>query len=592
MKTINILIIFFCIVTSITGQVIPEDKRINWSVSGYIGDFPDPVNIVSVMDFGASTDGSSDNYSAIINAINSLNDEAGIIYFPSGTYKVNTGFTIPENVIIRGAGPKSSTLIFDFESDQNGITISGSSGSLEVNIIGGNLLGSTQLTVEDGSGFSAGDYALTSQDNGDWDTNPADWAVRVTGQIVIISAVSGNILSLETPLRLDYDLDQNMKIIKINPIRNVGIEDIGIETINDPGGSSKNISFSYAANCWIKNIESNKSVSSHVGVTYSTNIEIRDSYFYDAFTFTGEGERGYGVSISNQVGLCLIENNIFRHLRHSMMVKNGASGNVFAYNYSIDPTRIEDPIDLSACISIHGHFPFSNLFEGNIVQNIVTDHFWGANGPFNTFFRNKIELYGVLFDNNTVDATKTTNKQNYVGNEITNTDFFKGQFSTTGTDHFLYGNNIRGTINPVGTETLNDNSYYLLSSPDFWNISDNWPSIGIPNVINTGSIPARERYLEMISGISKINKTQEYINIYPNPCSSGRLYFDLGKNNFNKVVVRLFDQIGSEIQSRVYNNNSEYVLSLDLFDQPKGVYLLNIEVDNNNYKTKKLILIH
>jgi len=181
--------------------------------------------------------------------------------------------------------------------------------------------------------------------------------------------------------------------------------------------------------------------------------------------------------------------------------------------------------------------------------------------------------------------------QNYVGNEITNTNFLKGQFSITGTDHFLYGNNLQGTINPVGTETLNDNSYYLSSSPEFWNITDNWPSIGIPNVINTGSIPARERYLEMISGISTIIKTTDHINIYPNPCSSGRFYINFGKNKLNRVIVRIFDQTGSEIQSKVYNNNSDFIINMDITNQPPGIYILNIEMDNNNYFTKKLILI-
>jgi hypothetical protein len=36
----------------------------------------------------------------------------------------------------------------------------------------------------------------------------------------------------------------------------------------------------------------------------STNIEVRSSYFHDAFTYDGSGTRGYGVTINNHSGHC------------------------------------------------------------------------------------------------------------------------------------------------------------------------------------------------------------------------------------------------------------------------------------------------
>jgi hypothetical protein len=38
----------------------------------------------------------------------------------------------------------------------------------------------------------------------------------------------------------------------------------------------------------------------------------------------GGGGKGYGISAEYTSGQCLIENNIFKHLSHSMLVQSGA----------------------------------------------------------------------------------------------------------------------------------------------------------------------------------------------------------------------------------------------------------------------------
>ncbi len=47
---------------------------------------------------------------------------------------------------------------------------------------------------------------------------------------------------------------------------------------------------------------------------------------------------------------------------------------------------------------------------------------------------------------------------------------------------------------PTGTNSLPDSSYYHNSTPPFWNIFSQWPSIGYPNSINAGTNPAKKRY--------------------------------------------------------------------------------------------------
>ena len=44
---------------------------------------------------------------------------------------------------------------------------------------------------------------------------------------------------------------------------------------------------------------------------------------------------------------------------------------------------------------MHGHYPFRNLFEGNIVQEIDITDYWGPAGPGNVLLRNIVEREGI-----------------------------------------------------------------------------------------------------------------------------------------------------------------------------------------------------
>jgi hypothetical protein len=91
----------------------------------------------------------------------------------------------------------------------------------------------------------------------------------------------------------------------------------------------------------VKGVESSKSQASHIMLKSSKNISISGCYFHDAFTYDGTSTAGYGVNMIQHNSDCIVENCVFKHLRHSMVAKQGANGNVFAYNYSFDPFRSE-----------------------------------------------------------------------------------------------------------------------------------------------------------------------------------------------------------------------------------------------------------
>jgi len=80
-----------------------------------------------------------------------------------------------------------------------------------------------------------------------------------------------------------------------------------------------------------------------------------------------------------------------------VLLQSGANGNVISYNYSLNPNQSDSPpANGAGDLVLHGNYPFANLFEGNICQNVMIDASHGINGPYNTFFRNRVQLYGII----------------------------------------------------------------------------------------------------------------------------------------------------------------------------------------------------
>lgn len=580
----NFLIFVFLILFSLQAypQVIPPENRIDWSQAGCRFFLPDSVPEVSILAFGGSNNGLIDNTNALNTAMETFGGHPGRIYFPSGIYLFSSSVSMPDSIILKGAGSDSTFIKIAHSS--TGFSFSGSAANTFTDIITGFQKGSQKITVADPSLFAAGKYCEIRQDNGSWDTNPAVWADYSVGQMVQIQSIIDDTLVLYDYLHLDYDTALNLQIQQINPCSASSISCLNVQrTEVSTTATGYNFAFNYAINCEISGIESNKSQGSHCIIGASSHISVSGCYFHDAFMYDGAGTKGYGVTLITHASLCLVQNNIFNHLRHAMMTKQGANGNVFGYNYSINPFRngyMEYPQNYCGDISMHGHYSYANLFEGNIVQTIYTDQTWGPTGPYNTLFRNRVELYGIIM------TSSLTNNQNIVGNEITGTGstwpFNHGAYTIVGTGHIQYGNNKNGVIVPTDTTVLNDISYYLQSEPLYWNINQSWPNIGIPNVLKSGTIPAKERFLignftdcshqGIITDIE--DKESGKLLVYPNPAKE-KLFLEFAVENNCKVInIR---SIEGKSLIRIQTKAGEYKTEIDLSTLKPGIYLLNVE---------------
>lgn len=555
-------------------QVIPAERRTDWKIAGLRDTATQNFTSVDMQLHGIIGDGTTPNDAAVAAVISSLSGNGNILVFPAGNFLFDQPVTLTENVVIKGSGADATTFTFNLGGNGNSFNIEGTLGTDTTALIQAAPKDAFSVQLYDASAFSAGDWIQLFQQDADLVTS--SWAIGSVGQIVRIISVSGNTLTLASPLRMDYVLERLPYARKINPVSNVGIECLKIRrTDNTAPQQSSNIRFTYAVNCWVNGIESENCTFAHIDATSAANLNIAKSYFHHAFEY-GDGGRGYGIMLQAASSECRVEDNVFNHLRHSMIVQSGANGNVFAFNYSFDPYWPQSsplvPANAAGDMVLHGNYVYLNLFEQNIGQNIVIDNSHGANGPYNTFFRNRAAGFGIFFSDN------TSPYQNLVGNEIPNNTFpyNVANYNLAGTGHFVYGNNNKGTIDPAGTLVLADLSYGYSAKPEF-TAPNQWAVIGTPNVMGSGYNQAYERNLagnlfsnacgNSIAALPPVEI--EGINVYPNPVTSEiTVRSDLP---FDKITW--IDQLG---QKRLVSDNSGTEMKIDLEKEAPGIYFLEI----------------
>jgi len=495
-KQKSILTIVFLVLTStIFSQSIPTIRTTEWNIAGYEGEIPCLSTLRNVVtEFGIDNTGAKDVSTAVQTVINTINDNE-VLYFPAGTYLFNNTVNVPSKRVVRGESPKLTNFIFTMGGDKNLFYTAGTKGA-DVAISAIQAHGGNTLTVATSSGLSVGDDIEIEQENDpaihyiESASDSVAWAQNIKGQILKIAAINGNILTVDRTFTFDYDLKFAMRMRKIIPAVNVGYENFYIKRTDADAGVStnNNFNFIYANNCWMRRVHSFYTARYHVRIDHSRNIEVRECEIERADDCAGGGA-AYGVLTEIHTEDCLIEDNVFHDIRHPLITKQGASRNVYAYNYTYNmrnnTTCDSDPSSPYADISLHGHYPAYNLYEGNIVSRVTISDSWGPAGPCNTIFRNRVTTANGIW------TQSYSHNQNIVANEIIAPAIMADNRDKTVTGTLLLENNVQGTIDKTTTSAV-ENSFYLTSKPTFFG-SLPWPSIGSGNIPGSGTIPAKAR---------------------------------------------------------------------------------------------------
>lgn len=417
------LLLFLSLVLALPAfaDIIPSNRSIDWSQAGIRGGIPGANWPITAT---LSPSGSADDSVAIQNAINAAPAGSVVVLNP-GTYKLNRSSKIcpgksddgsggvyqaglcltDKSVVLRGAGPNKTILQYGNGANiiSMGRTYLSSSQVKFINITSGATKGSTQITLDSASGITVGSYLTITQANPtDTDGNPLanssgyngcgycghDIPSKVMTQIDRVTAVNGNTVTLERPLYYSYT--NSPQAFKLAMVENVGLENLRVQSTasSGSGGTYKNINLESCAHCWVHNVESDWAVDrSHIYLSDVYGSDISNNYVNEGYSHNSG--LNYAIYIEYRGSENLIQNNIIRKARHSM-VNVGGSGNVWGYNFIVDPYMGEYHNSLPENNS-HGAHPYMVLFEGNVTPNIELDNTHGSNSH-NTLFRNYVNL--------------------------------------------------------------------------------------------------------------------------------------------------------------------------------------------------------
>jgi hypothetical protein len=396
--------------------IIAPSRTADWGQAGVIGGVPNRTSICATLSPGASA-------SQINSAIASC-ARGEVVYLNAGTYSLSSGidFAGHSNVTLRGAGPDKTFLMFTGSGvgsyPSANISIYGDyvsqSGTQNLtNWTAGYAQGATSITVGSIGNLSVGHMIILDQlddttDNGTVfvcatkSCSSQGWSNierpgRSQVQLAMVTGISGSTVTISPGLYMgNWRSSQNPQAYwPTNQASMDGVEDLSI----DGSGSSAdtNITIGAAANCWVKNIRSLYANDFHVVTWNSVHISVLDSYFYGMQTY-GTGVSGFEDILSSA---SLVENNIFQHMNQPL-TSGVSSGNVVAYNYTVDVYYTASTNWMQAGIFVHDEGVQMDLYEGNDATGMQSDDVHGTH-IFNTFFRNRF----VGFD--TADPGRTLN---------------------------------------------------------------------------------------------------------------------------------------------------------------------------------------
>jgi hypothetical protein len=500
--------------------IVPDARLTNWDQAGLKNPLPIPDTIILLTDLGAVPNDDLPDDAAFQLALDMAQGQNAEIRVSSGEYLLTESIGLHSGIYLVGAHADSTTLKFNLPVADD-LVIAGGSLTGDTLPVAGAYVQDTLLICQADHNVQPGDHFFLNRNADGLVTS--DWALHSMGQIITIKGVSGDSLFLDNALRHEYPPGSNPVLIKTNPVENVLISKLHIRRIDSHDQQASNIAFDFVYNAKVHAIISEDCIFSHLSLRHSDHVLVEGSYFHHAHDYGGGG-RGYGTEISFATGNSLVVNNVFEHLRHSILLQACANGNVLAYNYSIDPYWDEDflPSGSAGDLVLHGNYPHRNLFEGNVAQNLVIDDSHGINGHNNAFLRNRLETYGIF-----MNASPASDSVIFVGNEITDNGMLTGMYNLSGSGHIEFANLQYDTWHPDGTDELNVESWFRETAPCYFQQYDvPWPFCGPPHPLDTYKNPAQIRYeagqmvFDTCSQVT-VNPVEQKknISIFPNPAA-------------------------------------------------------------------------
>ena len=527
---------------SAAGEIIPNDRKIDWSTTGIPGGIPERTSVCATIDSAVYGNGTTDATDAIQNALDSCPD-GQVVYLPKGTYIVTSTIHLYDYDTLRGAGPGKTMLkhVGGYSRsmvDMRGLIYWQISGLHKTYPVLQANKDSKVITLSSTSGIKPGDILLINQLNDNKLVDPVgvegkctycgyEGGDRVLGQLVEVTALAGNQVTLNLPLHWTYKTNLNPWAYQVDAsamIRQAGLEDLTL-TQDNPEVEFM-IEMDGAQYSWIKNVEIKNIQRRAMWIINSLQNEIRVCYIHVGIDGYGR-DRGYGIFLDLHSSNNLVEDNILSTIDGGgVMTGGGASGNVIAYNYLHD-ILFDDPWWLIASPSInHAPHPKMNLWEGDIGIKAEADIIHGSSSH-NTIFRSQMKGWQsdtITTRNNAVEIAAKNTYMNVVGSVLgtpgksNRYEVLPGQPYDDWSDKVIWVLGVGSGVNDpnVAATLLRHGNYdyvtnsvvwdpvianhdlpdslYLSAKPEWWCRETPWPPIG-PDVVGYhNDIPAKRRF--------------------------------------------------------------------------------------------------
>lgn len=431
-------------------DIIPAERRIDWTFAGVPGGIPHRETICATIDFDAGVG----DFTPVIQAAIDACPSEQVVQIGEGTFPVGGAILLdasPQSITVRGMGPEITRLV----PSDGSVFILGvdASSPVEVAITGGTEKGSDRIELASvPAEITAGIVVMIDRANDpELVHSGSDPDVRRMTQLAMVTAVEGNALVVEPPLAFDFSDDPHLT--RFAPFAQFqGIEDLSI----DSGGSASGRTFFFDGcyGCWLRNIANHVPPSYHLVGANTLRCEVRDSLLDDSQTYGADN--GGVVLYGNNTGW-RIENNVFFRTFPGVELNLSSSANVVAYNYATD-VRAGTDWNMAACDfnDNHGPHDFMNLYEGNSGVMFMSDGYFGS-GSHGTLFRNHFGAPHPTFptgNRQAISLKRWAYYYNVVGNVLGAPDWpADGEYQVEGE----YGYEI-ATIYQLGFPNIGNNS--------------------------------------------------------------------------------------------------------------------------------------
>ncbi len=354
---------------------------------------------------------SGDAASAIQSALNGCQGKQQVVMLAAGKYSVGSTLNVPSGVVLRGAGSDVSTgtvivsthggpaLAIGTAQDQICYQ-SAFDSSAQPSLAQDAAKETATLTVSSATGFHAGDLALVDeQDTSEVSQGDCTYFKRTSAhslsERVEIKGVSGNTLTLTTPLHWTFKTAQGAKVSRVSAaaVEWAGVESVAIQGGRPGGYAGQNaggIDVADAAYSWVKDVQVDGTTSGMpIRLAGTYRCVVRDSHVHNSYSY-GFGQDNYGIVLACGAADNLVENNVARFMNKPILFNNSGGGNVVGYNYADNSWACDGNNDdgfQEVQIDCHCSFPHMELLEGNWAPHMGASTTHG-NAGYLTYFRN------------------------------------------------------------------------------------------------------------------------------------------------------------------------------------------------------------